>query len=278
MLSGLDQRRRSEPVAAFAAPSPPVLNRLLRLLPANELSDLLALADRVELRARQVIQHWKLPIEHVYFIERGLVSVAAKVENEKFVEVWLVGSDGCVGVPLILAPHAEPLHRRTVQVAGEALRIPAATFRETLHRFPALHALLNRYLAFLLVQTSQSGACNLRHPLKQRLARWLLLARRAMNADEIPLTHDALSQLLGVRRASVTECLVDLQVEGFVSTKRRFIKIAQAQEQELERMSCGCFGLIDREYHRQFDCCTLPARTPIGFIGHKSPVESLMQP
>ncbi|WP_198026498.1 Crp/Fnr family transcriptional regulator [Bradyrhizobium sp. ARR65] len=226
-------------------------NKLLRLLPPEELSVLLESAEKAELRPRQVLQHWKLPMEYIYFLESGLVSVAARVGNENFVEVWLIGSDGCVGVPLMLGTQIAPLHRRIVQVGGTALRIAAPAFREMLQRLPVLHTLLNRYVAFLLVQTSQCGACNLRHPLKQRLARWLLLARRSLNAGEIPLTHEVIGQLLGVRRASVTERLEELEAEGVISTRRRFIQIERVQE--LERMSCDCFGLIDREYHRQLD-------------------------
>jgi CRP-like cAMP-binding protein len=269
MLSGLERRRKSEGAVAVRAPrAQAVQNKLLRLLPAEELSDLLSLAETVELRPRQVLQHWKLPMEHVYFPESGLVSVAAKVANEQFVEVWLIGSDGFVGVPLILTPQAEPLHRRTVQIRGEALRIPSATFRQTSHRFPVLHGLLNRYLAYLLVQTSQSGACNLRHPVKQRLARWLLLARDALGADEIPLTHDVLSQLLGVRRASVTERLEDLRAEGLISTRRHYVRIERAEG--LERISCDCFGLIAREYQRQFGSCSSSRHASIGFSDHES--------
>lgn len=250
MLSGLDNSLGSENAGHPGVQTRlAVQNRLLQLLPAEELSAVLAQADRVELRARQVLQHWKLPIEHAYFLQSGLVSVAAKTGNDRFVEVWLIGSDGCVGVPLVLAPQAEPLHRRTVQVGGEALRIPASSFRELSHRLPTLRAVLGRYLAFLFVQTSQCGACNLRHPVKERLARWLLLARKALAADDIPLTHEAVSQLLGVRRASITECLEAFQSEGLIGMRRRFIRIEDAQK--LEHMSCHCFGLIDREYRRQ---------------------------
>ncbi|WP_407175009.1 Crp/Fnr family transcriptional regulator [Bradyrhizobium sp. STM 3562] len=231
--------------------APTLQNKLLRLLPPEELSVLLEAAEKTELRPRQVLQHWKLPMEYIYFLESGLVSVAARVGNENFVEVWLIGSDGCVGVPLMLGTQIAPLHRRIVQVGGTALRIAAPAFREMLQRLPVLHTLLNRYVAFLLVQTSQCGACNLRHPLKQRLARWLLLASRSLNADEIPLTHEVIGQLLGVRRASVTERLEELEIDGVISTRRRFIQIEHVQE--LERMACDCFGLIDREYHRQLD-------------------------
>lgn len=228
-----------------------VNNRLLRVLPAEELSRLLAVSERVRIRPRQVLHHYKLPMEHVYFVEQGLVSVAAKVGREKFVEVWLIGSKGLVGAPVILNANTDPLHRRTVQVEGVALRIAVGEFGRLVKELPVMRAVLDAYLAVVLVQTSQSGACNSVHQLKQRLARWLLLAHNALSSDDIPLTHEVLAQLLGVRRASVTESLKDLQSEGLVATKRGSIKIENMRE--LESVCCECFRLIEGEYERQLD-------------------------
>jgi CRP-like cAMP-binding protein len=187
-------------------------------------------------------------MEHVYFVERGLVSVAARVGREKFVEVWLIGSEGLVGAPVILAATAAPLHRRTVQVTGEALRIKTSKFCELLESLPHMRSVVERYLAVVLAQTSQSGACNSYHSLKQRLARWLLIAQNATGEDEIPLTHGVLAELLGVRRASVTECLEVLQEDGTITTRRGSIRIEDATE--LSKLSCDCFKLVEREYRR----------------------------
>jgi len=181
-----------------------VRNALLNRLPAVELQQLLASSELVTLAPRQVLHHYKLPMTHVYFVEHGLVSIAAKVGPEKFVEVWLIGSEGMVGVPLILAPNSEPLYRRTVQVGGDAFRIRSGSFRQLVPHLPILRGLLNAYLSAVLVQTAQAGACNAAHPLRQRLARWLLLARRSLQSKDVPLTHGALAHLLGVRRASIT--------------------------------------------------------------------------
>ncbi|HUN96920.1 MAG TPA: Crp/Fnr family transcriptional regulator [Bradyrhizobium sp.] len=244
-LTGSDQETSRSSLAAE------VNNRLLRMLPARELSGLLAVSEKVRIRPRQVLHHYKLPMEYVYFVEQGLVSVAAKVGQEKFVEVWLIGSEGLVGAPVILNTNAHPLHRRTVQVEGSALRIAIPEFRRLLKEFPVVRAVLDAYLAVVLVQTSQSGACNSVHQLKQRLARWLLLAHNALGSDDIPLTHEVLAQLLGVRRASVTEGLEVLQSEGLVVTRRGSIRIEKMAE--LESVCCECFGLIDREYERQLD-------------------------
>jgi CRP-like cAMP-binding protein len=100
----------------------------------------------------------------------------------------------------------------------------------------------------VLAQTSQSGACNAYHGLKQRLARWLLVARSALADDEIPLTHGVLAELLGVRRASVTECLEVLQKEGTISSKRGLVKVESCAE--LSSLCCNCFRLIEGEYRR----------------------------
>ena len=105
------------------------------------------------------------------------------------------------------------------------------------------------YVGSVFVQTVQSGACNSAHQLKQRLARWLLLARDALQSDDVPLTHQVLSQLLGVRRAGVTDCLVLLRKEGLIEMKRAHILIRDAPR--LAQISCPCWRLIKREYERQ---------------------------
>lgn len=225
-----------------------VRNKLLRLLPSDELSRIVGLCECIPLRPHQVLHHYRLPMEHVYFVESGLVSVAARVGHEQFVEVWLIGSEGLVGAPVLLAPTTVPLHRRTVQVSGEALRIRTGDFSKILDDLPHLRSVVERYLAAVLVQTSQSGACNAYHGVRQRLARWLLVARNALGKDEMPLTHVMLAELLGVRRASVTECLEVLQEAGMISTKRGWVTVEDAVG--LTKLCCDCFGLIEREYRR----------------------------
>lgn len=228
--------------------TPQVQNKLLRLVPDDELNRIIDVCDRVRLAPRQVLHHYMLPMEYVYFVESGLVSVAARVSREKFVEVWLIGSEGLVGAPVALAARAAPLHRRTVQVTGDALRIKTSEFCELLESLPHLRSVVERYLAVVLAQTSQSGACNSYHGLKQRLARWLLTARSATDEDEMPLTHGVLAELLGVRRASVTDCLEALQKDGTITTRRGSVRIEDAAE--LSKLSCDCFKLIEREYRR----------------------------
>jgi CRP-like cAMP-binding protein len=237
-----------------------VRNKLLRLIPANELCCVAGASERIQLRAHQVLHHYRLPMEYVYFVESGLVSVAARVGREKFVEVWLIGSEGLVGAPVLLAAKTVPLHRRTVQVGGEALRIRTDDFSRLLEDLPQLRSVVERYLAAVLVQTSQSGACNAYHGIRQRLVRWLLVARNALGTDKMPLTHVMLAELLGVRRASVTECLEVLQKQGTISTRRGWVTVEDPVA--LSKLCCDCFGLIEREYRRHLHSADPGHRRP----------------
>ena len=207
-------------------------NRLLRAIPADELAQIFSISERVSLHAHQILHDYMMPIEYVYFVESGLVSVAAKVGHDKFVEVWLVGSEGMVGAPVVLGAATEPKQRRTVQVDGRALRLRTDEFRKAMEGLPVFRKALYAYLNVVLLQASQSGACNSTHELKHRLTRWLLVARSCLNADNIPLTHGVLAQLLGVRRASVTECLEHFESQGLINTKRGQITICNSYNLE----------------------------------------------
>ncbi len=238
----------SPPHPSFVRDAQPPRNRLLRLLPPDDLQKLMSILEPVEIKPRQVLHHWRMPMQHVYFIDQGLVSVAGRISRDKFVEVWLIGSEGFVGLPIVLGDDDDPPHRRVVQVGGSAWRATSRDFREALHEIRSLPVLLNRYGQVVLLQTSQSGACNAHHALRQRLSRWLLLARDALASDEVALTHDLLARLMGVRRASVSECLAAFEREGVLRQRRGVIQIVDAAK--LERMCCDCFRIIMREYHR----------------------------
>jgi CRP-like cAMP-binding protein len=225
-----------------------VRNRLLRRLPADELSALLPLMRPVEISARQVLHHWNLPMEHVYFIESGLVSVSAKIGGDRSVEAWLIGSEGMTGISVLLEDADNPPHRRVVQVAGRALQISASDLRRAFAERPRVRNVLLRYVQVVLLQTSQSGACNAQHSVQQRLARWLLVAVDALGTTDLPLTHQVLGQLLGIRRPSVTECLAVLEGNGGLRNTRGHIEINDPEA--LQAQSCACYRIIKRDYAR----------------------------
>jgi CRP-like cAMP-binding protein len=223
-------------------------NRLLASLPDEDWEALRPGLEPVELKSRQILHHSKMPMPYVYFIEKGLVSVLARTTRDQWVEVWLSGVEGMTGIPVVLGDEIEPPLRRIVQVGGRAFRMPSADFRRAVEGSRSLRHAMLKYVQVVMLQTSQSGACNSHHSLKQRLARWLLLARDALEEDALPLTHNVLARLLGVRRPSVTDCLGVLEEMGALRNTRSLVTITDPAE--LETVCCDCHRLIRREYDR----------------------------
>lgn len=223
-------------------------NRLLQTISPQDRRALWPHLVSVELKPRQTLHHSGTPMETIYFIESGLVSVCGKASPGKWVEVWLIGSEGMTGLPVLLGDTDDPPLRRVVQVGGSAYRISRSAFQSVIKNAPSLQATLLKYTQFVMLQTSQSAICEAHHSLKQRLCRWLLLAHDALNGENIPLTHQMLARLLGVRRASITECLRALEGEGALKNTRALICVRD--QERLESLACSCHALIQREYWR----------------------------
>lgn len=243
---GADERLTA-PSAIGRAAQATTANRLLNSLAKTELQSLLPLFDRVTLAPKQVLHHRYLPMEHVYFIESGLISVMAKIGERHWVEVWLVGSDGTTAIPVTLGDDTSP-HRRVVQIAGTALRIATPDFRGLLQSNKALREIVLKSIRLALLQTSQSGACNAQHSVMQRLARWLLLARDALGSGRVPLPQQMLSRLIGVRRATISDCLQDMEGRKLIRSSRCLVEIADTEA--LEAIACDCYRILKKERHR----------------------------
>jgi CRP-like cAMP-binding protein len=216
-------------------------NLLLRSLPRRDLERLCPALHRVTLTPRRVLQHAGVPIEHVYFIEEGLVSVLASADERNAVEVWLIGREGAIGVPALLGVRASPL-RHFVQIGGSALRIGVEELNRAMSEIPQLRAVLHSYLHVALMQSSQSAACSLSHSLLQRLARWLLTAQDRSDRDELPITQDLLARNLGVRRATVSEAFKPLEGRGIFARERGLIRILDRTL--LEQIACRCYRIM----------------------------------
>ena len=217
------------------------------MLPRADLERLRPLLEPLAIKQRRVLHHDKAPMEHVYFIEEGLISVLARIDDKRAVEVWLIGRDGLSGVPIVLGGSMSP-HRRIVQLSGRALRMRAEDLHAAMDTMPEFRRSLLRYAQFLLVQVSQSSACNSSHTVRQRLARWLLTARDQVDGDAIPVTHSMLARLLGVRRATVSDSIAALEREGVVGKQRG--RITVLDRERLEDVSCLCYRVTARERER----------------------------
>lgn len=231
-------------------------NKLLSLLPPHEFELVGDVLETVSLKPRRILHQGRTSMDHVYFVEEGLVSVQADVGDKRYIEVWLIGCEGMVGAPAVTG-EVFSTHRRIVQVGGVAQRVTLQDLRRMMLRAPSLSKMLQAYLVDLLYQTSQAGACNATHPLHRRAARWLLLACATPKPEELPLTHEVLARVLGVRRASITECLHDFQHDGLIETARGRIRIADRPR--LERVACPCYFMIRAQrdrFQRRFECAS----------------------
>ena len=224
-----------------------VRNRLLAAIPAFEYEQLRPFLEPVILRKRQILQESNQPMAYAYFIEHGAASLFSRTARDGAVEVGIVGRFGLVGVPVVLGTSYSP-HRCLVQVAGDALRIAAADLRRILDWAPRLTGALHQYVQALLVQYSQVSLCNVRHPIHERLPRWLLTIRDRIESNEIPATHDLISQALGIRRPGVTEAMAKLEELGAVRRGRGRIFITDPIK--LEHAACECYRMIMMEYSR----------------------------
>jgi len=222
-------------------------NRLLRSLPRQDLERLRPFLETVPLVPRRVIQHAKFPVEHLYFIEEGLVSVLATADERDAVEVWLIGREGVVGGPAVLGVNSSPL-RHVVRVGGHALRISVDDINALIDELPMLRTTMLSYVHVALMQSSQSAACSLRHSFSQRLARWLLTAQDSIDSSELPVTQALLARTLGVRRATVSETIKSFERRGVLARLRGLIRIRDRVR--LENLTCSCYRIMRREQER----------------------------
>lgn len=163
------------------------------------------------------------------------------------IEVGNTGCEGASGLSVMVGAPESP-HRVFVQAADGALRMRAdILLRETAREGP-LRSLLLAYQASFFLQVSQSVACNGLHPIQQRCCRWLLMTHDRLESDELPLTHEFLAMMLGVRRAGVTEVLGALQEKNLLRCSRG--KITVLDRQGLEDQSCECYGIVQNSYER----------------------------
>lgn len=225
----------------------PLSNRLLLALAPEDLDLLGPHLEPVPLPHRQTLSKSDAPIDDVYFPQSGMVSLVQPLEDGAMIEVGMVGSEGFVGAPVLLGADTSPLEAM-VQMPGSALRMPADAFRQQTGGSIALSRMLLRYVQALHVQVSLSAACNGRHTLPERLARWLLTARDRADSDRLPLSHDFLSMMLGVRRAGVTVAVGTLKAAGLIHNTHGQVTITNRQG--LEAACCECYRTVRNEYER----------------------------
>jgi CRP-like cAMP-binding protein len=225
-------------------------NRLLGALPAEEFERLRPHLETVTLEVKDFVYERDVPIEHVYFPIDCVTSTIATMKDGRSVEVGTIGKEGMDGLPVFLGAQTAPL-ASFCQVPGEAARMTADDLRSEVRPGDRLHGLLRRFTEATLVFAAQSSACNRLHSVEKRCSRWILHTHDRVGRDEFYLTQEFLSQMLGVRRASVSEVASALQGGGLISYSRGRLRILDRSG--LEAVTCECYSVITKEFDRLLD-------------------------
>ena len=225
----------------------PVGNWLLDALPSEDYERLLPNLEQVSFSLGEVVYEPGIQLGHVYFPTTCHVSLLYTMIDGATAEMGLVGNEGVVGIALFMGGETTP-NRAVVQGGGEALRMKAQAMLDEFKRGGEFQHQLLRYTQALMTQISQTAVCNRLHSVDQRLCRWLLMTRDRTHSDELQMTHEFISNMLGVRREGVTLAAHRLQQTGFISYVRGHIQILDRQG--LEAHVCECYGVVKVEHDR----------------------------
>jgi CRP-like cAMP-binding protein len=226
----------------------PTRNEILRALPPEELERLIARMEQRDVEVGDALFEPGAKLRHAYFPETAVVSLLVVLGDGSGVETATVGREGVVGVPLFLGDDRSANGRGVVQMPGRILRLDADLFRAQLAEGGKLPGLMLSYTRAMLLHLAQGTACAIGHPVRARLSRWLLQTSDRTGCDDVRLTQQFLSEILGVRRATVTEAVGELQSLGAVRTRRGGIAITSREI--LEGAACECYAVVKREYAR----------------------------
>lgn len=222
-------------------------NYLLRSLSDEDLRRLIPHIEPVSYSLGEVLYESGSRIEFALFPTTAIVSLLYIMENGGTAEIGIVGNDGILGVALFLGGETTT-SRAVIQGAGAGLRIKPADLRKEFALGGSFHDLLLRYTQAIMTQISQTAVCNRLHAVEQQLCRWLLLSHDRVNSNELVMTHDLISNMLGVRREGITVAAQKLAGKKLIKNRRGTIEIVDRLG--LEDAACECYDIVNAEYNR----------------------------
>jgi CRP-like cAMP-binding protein len=224
-----------------------IRNKILLTLPQSERDLIIPRLEFVRLRVHHLLHEVGDVLKSVYFGNSGMISILSVFPNGKSVEVGLVGSEGFVGLPLLVGFRTAPT-RAISQLDATAFRVDGEALTGLLPKCPNLERSLLQYSQIFTMEITQLAACNRLHEVEERLARWLLMCADRISSNALPLTQEFLAQMLGTRRSSVTVSAGILQKAGMISYNRGAVQITDRRK--LEDAACECYALMQRQRGR----------------------------
>lgn len=224
-------------------------NRLLLALPRKDYRALLPDLEPVILPHGTVLFEARDRITHVYFPQRCVISLLAAAGNGPGVEVGLIGNEGMVGLSAFLGVTTAST-QAVLQIPDGAWRMGVRAFTQAIATHASLRSVLSRYTQSVISQVAQGLACNQRHAVAPRCARWLLMAHDRVGEDRFELKQDFLGQMLGVRRPTVSMTAQGLQSLGLIRYTRGIMTVIDRAG--LEGAACPCYDVMEADYARAF--------------------------
>ncbi|HTT99774.1 MAG TPA: Crp/Fnr family transcriptional regulator [Rhizomicrobium sp.] len=222
-------------------------NHLLSYLSTADLDLLKPHLEPIELPRLFQVETPHKPIPYIYFPQDGIVSVVATIPRDHRIEVGIIGRDGLTGHSVVMGTDRSA-NSTFMQVPGYGLRIKADQFRAAILKSDSLREGLLAFVNAFAAQASQTALANGRATLDVRLARWLLMAHDRLPGDRIPLTHELLSIMLGVRRPGVSLALQKMEEDGLIETQRSIVIIRSRSG--LKKIAKGFYGVPEAEQER----------------------------
>jgi len=229
------------------APLPLVTNTLIDALPRTARNRLLSICESVDLVSGRLVTGSDTPTRHVYFPTGSILSLMTSSKDSPVLEVGMVGSEGMLGLQVVLAAGSVPL-QANVSGSGTVCGVGAESFNRELAGSRSLRQSLNCYLQVTLLQLSTEARCVRFHQIDQRLARWLLMKQDRTHADSFSVTQALIAHLLGVRRVGIAKAAGAFQRRGIIRYARGVLTIVDRKA--LESQSCACYETARNIYAR----------------------------
>ena len=222
-----------------------IQNKLLLALSPQTYQGLLPYLQEVTLASGQTLHKSKEVVSEIYFPKSAVFSTTIDMKNGSSSEISLIGSEGIVGLSAIFGDRCLETNS-IVQLPGKAWKIATNIAQQKFYQGGEFQLLTLLYTQAYITHLAHISACNSLHTVEQRLARFLLLVQDAIDRDTLPLTQKVISLMLGVRRASITETALDLQLRKIIQYSRGRIVILDRSQ--LEQIACECYAKIKRNY------------------------------
>jgi CRP-like cAMP-binding protein len=220
-------------------------NHILLSLPAEEYTRIIECSAPVKLQQHTVLYEPDAPMEQIYFLDSGVVSLLAAGRDGRVIETAVVGREGLLGSTAVLgSPHTGG--HAVVQLSGHGLKIPTMQFLRCYRELPTLSDQVNRQIGLQLFQAEQNALCHALHTIEARFCRWVLQARDRLDSNVLELTQEACSQTLGVQRTSISMVAHTLQLAGIIRTRRGRIEILDGTR--LQTAACECYEQVKQRF------------------------------